>query len=248
MLFFTDITTNVSNFCLLHISKYYDCRKKRKKLVFVDPGVYELKKSNEYSHRDLLHKLASGYIQMQSNEFISIDYPCDMNPKFSYEFIQKTYENNVRYAHNSQYICTVQSNFLDFPSFLFNMNRTKYIWSNSNKILGMGNLCRLIRWSNNPESNSYKIKLYLDKVFYYLVSHADLIDKIHFYGIGIQMIREYIPKINRLMEITIDSTKFTKRIHKNPPLDKSICCRKHDRDLYFLEYMKEIKKYVNVEY
>ncbi|NMC60186.1 MAG: hypothetical protein GYA51_12520 [Candidatus Methanofastidiosa archaeon] len=77
MKFFTDISTQISNFCLLNIKQYNNQKKYRKTLIFIDPSVYELKDSAEYSKIELLHELASG--RLLENEYISIDYPCDMN-------------------------------------------------------------------------------------------------------------------------------------------------------------------------
>src|SRR6056297_1806358 len=97
MLFFTDITTDASKYCMLNIKRYGDPRKRKKKMVFVDPGVYELKKSNEYSEIDRLHKIAQN---PQLFEWISIDYPCDMrpnDPEIAELFVQKSIENNWRY-------------------------------------------------------------------------------------------------------------------------------------------------------
>lgn len=108
LIFMTDITTDASNYCLLSIKKYNDKRKEKKKLFFIDPGVYELVKTNEYSHITELHELVPN---LKENEYISIDYPCDMNPKYTKEFIEKSYQNNVRYASNLHYICTIQMHF-----------------------------------------------------------------------------------------------------------------------------------------
>ena len=43
----------------------------------IDPGVYELKKSPEYSNLELLHKIAR-----EDKIKLSIDYPSDMNPYY----------------------------------------------------------------------------------------------------------------------------------------------------------------------
>jgi hypothetical protein len=74
--FMTDISTDASHYCLLNIKKYDDKRKDTKQIIFVDPGVMELKKMDEYKYVEKLHWLANN--NLKSNEYISIDYPCDM--------------------------------------------------------------------------------------------------------------------------------------------------------------------------
>jgi hypothetical protein len=88
MLFFTDFQTTESQFCLLNIKHYAKRHTKPKTTYFIDPGVYELKKAREYKHIDLLHSIARS--EMPKNEYISIDYPCDMNLTYTDEFIQKS--------------------------------------------------------------------------------------------------------------------------------------------------------------
>jgi len=238
MHFFTDITTNASNYCLLHIKKYNDKRKENKKIIFVDPGVYELTKNPEYSNIKLLHDLASGRIPLQYNEFISIDYPCDMNIKYSEEFIRKTYENNIKYAENKKYICTVQYKFKDINSFYYEMERTKHIWSKPGKILGLGNLCRIYQWAKGS-----KTEIYLDKISNYLITNSSIISRIHFYGIGIKFIRRYFPFLNKyISKISVDSTKWTRAVNNKLKYAHGVCCRKNTRDLYFTEYTKYLKK------
>ena len=88
MMFFTNYGTKISRFCLLNIKDYHK-PKTNKKIIFVDPSVYELVENEEYSRIDQLHELAAG--NLQKNEYISIDYPCDMNEKYTDVFIEKTW-------------------------------------------------------------------------------------------------------------------------------------------------------------
>ena len=229
MIFFTDITTNISNYCMLNVKKYNDKRKLNKKIVFIDPSVYELKNSAEYSMLPLLHILANS--KLPKNEFISIDYPCDMNQYYEGTFIEKSYYNNVNYATNNQYICTIQCKFGNFNSFVYQSERLRDIWEIEKKIIGIGSLCCILHTN-----------LFTDKVYQYIADNFQN-KKVHIYGMPLRHIRKYIRLLDRNdIQLSADSTKWTKRIHKNPPLDLQICCRKNTRDIYFLEYMKEIAK------
>ena len=76
MIFFTDITTDASKYCLLNIKRYSDLRKYEKLVVFVDPSVYELTKSTEFSMVDEMHSMLKEGA-LRRNEYISIDYPDD---------------------------------------------------------------------------------------------------------------------------------------------------------------------------
>lgn len=235
MIFFTDITTNVSSYCLLNVKQYNDIRKANKKLIFIDPAVYELKLSIEYSRIDFLHNLVSN---LHKNEYISIDYPCDMNPIYSEVFIEKSYQNNVRYADNSHYICTIQSKFHDFNSFIYESERLRPVWKNSEKVIGIGNMCRIM----NPDS-------FCDSVFQYITDNFAG-KRVHLYGLSLKLIKKYVSMLeSHDISVSVDSTKWTKRVHRNPPLDESVCCKKETRDIYFLEYMKEIQKYnIKIEF
>ena len=90
----------------------------------------------------------------------------------------------------------------------------------------------------------------MDLVFDYLLANVQNIDRIHFYGIGMQMIREYIVKLeSKGLQITIDSTKWTRAVTKKLKLAHGVCCRKNTRDLYFTTSMNEIRKIgINVKY
>ena len=48
MLFFTDISSKFSNYCLLNVNQYDSKLKNDKAIIFVDPSVMELRNSNEY--------------------------------------------------------------------------------------------------------------------------------------------------------------------------------------------------------
>jgi hypothetical protein len=229
MKFLTDIKTDISNFCLLHIDRYNDKRKQNKKLCFIDPGVYNLKKNIEYPQFELLHYLAAG--NLLPNEYISIDYPSDMNPEFEDYFVQETIRNNLRYADNPQYINTLQYKFCIFNSFVANFNHLKPLFWNKNKIVGFGNLCRIL-YPNE----------YTDKVFAFIRENMSGIKQIHFYGLGLRVVKKYFPMFssNQLQKISLDNTKWTKAVVNDLKFKFGLNCNRKTRNLYFWRYMKEI--------
>lgn len=228
MKFFTDITTNASQYCLLNIKKYNDKRKEYKQQIFIDPGVYELIKSMEYSKVHELHALIP---HIKKNEFISIDYPCDMNPEYTNHFILKSKFNNKQYAHNPQYICTIQSAFGSQESFIKETEELRFIWEREDKIVGIGNMCPIM----------YPNK-FTDAVYDYI--RRNMVGKwVHVYGMPLRQIKKYGKRLEDAgVILSADSTKWTRRVHNRPPLDKRVTCTKQSRDLFFLEYVNEIKK------
>lgn len=234
MIFFTDITTKASNYCMLNIKDYNSKSTKNKKLTFVDPSVYELKDNIEFSKIDLLHDLASGRKELRKNEYISIDYPCDMNIPNSALFVQKSIDNNIKYKDNPKYICAIQSNYGDFKDFKKRFDELKPVFYNKNKIVGIGNLCRIMH------SNEFT-----DKVFGYLLRHRSGIKWLHFYGLSMRLIKKYIPKLEGYsMKISVDSTKWTRACSLKLKTEHGLSCSGKNRDLYFLEYIKSMKKKV----
>jgi len=257
VIFFTDITTEASNYCLLHVKKYHDKRKPLKTLVFVDPGVHALMKHPEYPEIELLHQLASGEVPMQPNEWVSIDYPGDMFPEKMAEFIDRTYQNNMNYAENPKYICTVQfhlsncatpnklwagvahGDMADFASFKFNLDRVLPIFKQTpSKILGIGNICRIM----HPN------KL-LDKMFGYICKVHRTQQKfswVHMYGLTLRNIRKYVPMLEYAgIRVSVDSTKWTRACNNELKRNFGLNCMKKTRDLYFTTYMKSMKMKVN---
>lgn len=228
--FFTDIQTDISNYCLLNINKYSNEKKNKKKVCFIDPGVYELVRSNEYSHIDILHELASG--KLLKNEYISIDYPCDMNLQYQDEFIEKSIKNNLKYKDNPQYICTIQFKFQDFSDFKKQFEYLEEQIDFSKKIVGIGNLCRIM-----------KVNEFTEKVFHFLLKKPKY--QYHFYGLALILIKKYISSfLYREQIVSVDSTKWTRACNYTIKNKFGVNCTKKNRDLFFLEYIKELKKYI----
>ncbi|MFW9881678.1 MAG: hypothetical protein ACFFG0_52095, partial [Candidatus Thorarchaeota archaeon] len=228
--FLTEVKNLDSNCSLTHINLYENILKFKKLFNFIDPGVHYLLKNDNYPHLKKLHKLASG--NLLSNEFISIDYPGDMFPSKSQEFIKRSIQNNFKYADNPKYICTIQFNISrfiqndrvklpiakpsinDFPSFKENFEILENIFLGKNKILGIGNLCRVF------EPNKF-----MDKITSFLIakSRGDSLFKnerkikwIHFYGLSKSCIKRYIPIFlyNGII-VSADSLKWTRASSKN---------------------------------
>lgn len=229
MIFFTDITTDASNYCLLNIKRYNDPRKHKKKVILVDPGVYELKKSREYSKIDELHKLVP---VLEANEYISIDYPCDMNPKYSKEFIEKSIDNNFKYANYNHYICTVQFKFKNYKDFCYRFDELQPLWTLRKKVVGIGNFCRIF----TPTK-------FTDKSIDYIIKNKEGIKKLHFYGLAIKLIEKYVPKLNYVgIKVSVDSTKWTKARSMKLKRAFGLNCMKNTRTRFFSEYMKQLNK------
>lgn len=237
--FFTDIQTNISQYNLLNIKYYNKIDNFHKKIYFIDPSVLELKNNWEYSHIKELHKIASNRPKL--NEFISIDYPPDMNLELSQLFIKKSILNNIKYKKNSHYICTIQYNFKDFSSFVYNYEYLNDKIDFSQKIIGFGNLCRILRLKGKNNQDNYK---YYKQIKEYLIPKLKNLKWIHFYGLSYQAIGFLInelQKANKQCIISIDSTKWTKAIDITLKWKLGFQCNKQNRDIYFLYYINKIK-------
>lgn len=230
MIFFTDITTNTSNYCLLNVKRLHDPRVVNKKMLMIDPGVYELKKATEYSCIDTLHELASNH-DLGPGKFISIDYPCDMNEEHSDLFIRKSVENNIKYAKNMWYICTVQSYFKDFDSFKEEWYKLEDIWLHCPKIIGLGNICRIMRPTE-----------YTDKVFDLILKRFSSPRWIHIYGMALRLIKKYVPVLEKHgIKVSVDSTKWTYASNSKLKKELGWYCRKDTRDYFFNSYINTIR-------
>ena len=230
--FFTNITTNISNYCLLNIKSYKNKKKFNKKIIYIDPSVMELRNSDEFSNINFMHQLIEKD-QLLKNEWISIDYPCDMNEEFTDLFIQKSMDNNFKYASNLKYICALQFKFKDFKSFVKEAEKLRMVWELPDKIIGIGNMCRLMYRSN-----------FTDNVFKYIRNNMAG-HKIHFYGLSLRVLKSSCFKdlLFNNFQISVDSTKWTRPVNKELKNKyKKGYCISSNRDEFFLEYMKNLEK------
>ena len=139
--FFTDKTVK-NDYLLIQITDYLKLKDFSKwKKILIDPKVYELKKSNEYSWINKINIL-DFLNSLPKNHFFSLDYPCDMNLKYQDLFLKKSWNNALKYYNHSQYIITVQSKFKDFWNFVEWFDKYNSLQIKS-EILGLGNLCRI---------------------------------------------------------------------------------------------------------
>lgn len=234
MIFFTDITTGASQYCLLNIKQYENQLKSNKKLIFIDPSVYELKNLKEYSRINLLHNLVNN---LKENEYISIDYPADMNITNTELFIQKSFENNMKYKDNDKYICTIQYKFHDFDSFKHEYNRLLPVFENNDKkIIGIGNMCRIMR----PDP-------FTDRVFQFIADNLKN-RRLHIYGLGFRLIVKYAKMLEKQnIQLSVDSTKFTRSVNSYVKYKYHYSCNKETRDIFFLHYIDELQKKAGIE-
>lgn len=100
MIFYTDIQTKASNYCLLNIKRYDDLRKDNKKIIFVDPDVMSLRTNSEYPLIDKLLWLANG--NLKPNEYLGLDMPGDMNLPLEQEFFKSLLNEigNLKITYN----------------------------------------------------------------------------------------------------------------------------------------------------
>jgi hypothetical protein len=159
---------------------------------------------------------------MEKDEYITIDYPCDMNVEKYQLFVDKSVANNFRYAGNDHYVCTIQSRWQDLADFKARAKELEPILCNPKKIIGIGNLCRIM-WPT----------AFTEYVFDF-ISATYPGRRVHIYGLAYSMIKRYVPRLERRdMVVSVDSTKWTK-ISKG---HKGI-----DRGTRFANYIKKIQK------
>lgn len=231
MKFFTSVGVRISRFAMVNIKEYNHRLRPLKEIVFIDPGVYDLVKGPEYRYIDWLHHKAN---HLKPNEWISIDYPGDMNPKYQELFIRKSIENNIRYRDNPNYIATVQSRYMDAYDFKFRLVELLDIVDGvKGKRLGIGNICRILK--NNE---------FIDTVFKLLRQYVPQSMPIHFYGLSFNAITKYLPELEESgYDISVDSTKwlFSKENFRK------YAGTKKPRSQYvsetFIEYINKLQQY-----
>jgi hypothetical protein len=255
MLFFTHYSCAISQYCLLSINDYHLLPSLTRKQFIIDPNISSLKTNLEYPNITQLHALAQS--KLPSNQYITIDYPSDMNPQYADLFLDKTNQNNRKYANNPQYICAVQfpirkyveiqgslfskPDLADFKAFEQSYNELAPIFENKQKIVGIGNCCR-IRGKNeftNKLMSFLRTRILEGKLWW-----------VHFYGLNLTMIKRYIPSlsINNVI-LSCDSTKWTRPHNKALKNEWRGSCFEECRSQFFESYMVSIQKAkINVEY
>ena len=240
--FFSDKTIN-HNYLLIKLIDYINPRYKPiidiKKEVIIDVGVYDLKKNNNYSW---INKINFKKIldNLPDNHFIPFDYPSDMcNQTSIYKsfiqlgkiesFILRSYENSCKYCYSKNFIVSIQykpNNILDFK-YMFDKFNCLIV---NNNILALGNMCRIQKLSKfMKESIKYSFKNSNSK-------------RIHIFGLTLRAFK-YCFKlaIKYDIELSIDSTNWTRACNKYLKTTFGLCCIKKTRQLYFNEYLKSIE-------
>ncbi|MHA1395711.1 MAG: hypothetical protein ACTSRZ_19595 [Promethearchaeota archaeon] len=196
--FFTDESLNYLKwpYLLLKIKKYL--RKKnlsRFREIIIDPGVYELRNSPFYSWENEID-IEEFLNSLPKNHYFSLDYPPDMNQNYEKLFIQKSWENALKYHKYEQYICTVQYKFNNYMDFINWFDRYNSLNIRSG-ILGIGNMLR-----------HRKLNEFLKHSLDYAFSHS-MHSRMHLYGLCKQAI-PYAYKLARRfkIEISIDQQKW----------------------------------------
>ena len=229
--FFTDKTV-VNDYLLVKITDYLKMNDfSQWKEVFVDPGVYELKKNKEYSWYQNKNQLWEFIKSLPNNHYFSCDYPCDMNPQYTELFLEKSWINACEYSKHKQYIVTVQSKYNNYWSFREWFDKYNALQIESG-ILAIGNMCRF-RTLNN----------YIKHASDYVFSHCNH-SRIHIYGLCLKAI-PYIYKLANQynIELSVDSTNWTRACTQElkDKYEGRVCCRKHNRQEFLDEYKRRIE-------
>ncbi len=235
MKFFTDKTV-VNDYLLVKIKDYLKMDDfSRWKEVFIDPGVYDLTKSDKFKWEGKIN-VKDFLNSLPENHYFSFDYPCDMNLKYTDLFLEKSWINALKYNAYLQYIVTVQYEFSNYWNFVewFDRYNRLHIFSG---IMGLGNLCRF-RALND----------YLKHALDYAFSNCRH-PRIHIYGLCLKAI-PYAYKLAKRynIELSIDSTKWTRACVKElkDKYDGRVCCTTSNRQEFFDEYKKKLRKVIEV--
>jgi len=226
VIFFSEFN---KNYKLIKVHNYDETKIYTEKALFLDPGVHELTKGEDYSQIDRMYQLMDN--GLPNTIYMSIDYPPDMNLELSDIFIKRTFTNNVRYKDDPQYICTPQYRMADFDSFYEQFERSRHIWKKPFKIVGLGNMCRLIHKS--------KYKPFVNKVLSYVVDNMKG-KWVHIYGCPKWIIREFKPVMaHHGIRFSVDSTKWTRACTQSLKEKYGLSCMDDTREKYYQEYVKE---------
>ena len=201
------------------------------KEILVDPGVYDLKKSDKYSIEDKID-IKEFLDSLPSNHYFTMDYPSDMNLKYTDLFLKKSWDNAIKYHTHKQYIITVQAKYKNFFSFMEWFDKYNEL-NIASGILGIGNMCRIHFYNDfMKHSLGYAFKRCNHK-------------RVHIYGLAIRNILPAYKLANKYgIELSVDSTKFTRPINNKIShiyYNKNIKAKERER-IYFEEYKRILEK------
>jgi hypothetical protein len=231
MKFFTGRPEYIDNpYLLIKIGDYLKINDfTRWEEVFIDPGVYELIKSDKYSWEDTLD-IREFLDSLPKNHYFAADYPCDMNLQYTDRFLDKSWNNAIRYCNHPQYIVTVQSQFNNYWWFVQWFDKYNKLNIESG-ILGLGNSCRI-----------HQLTEFIKHSLDYAFKHCNH-PRIHIYGLAMKIIPYAYNLAKRFnIKLSMDSTKWTRPITKELKQECGISCNKENIKKYFETYLQELKR------
>ena len=151
-----------------------------------------------------------------------------MNSSYKKYFLEKSWQYSQAYCYNPQFIVTVQFYHKDRLSFIEWFNKYNNLKIKSG-ILGIGNYCRHFHYNDF-------VKYTLPYIF-----ENSKHPKVHIYGLSLRLIPiAYKLAKKHDIELSMDSTKWTRCLTKEIKLKHGVMCRKHNRQLFFNTYLTEI--------
>ena len=196
MKFFTDKTV-INDYLLVKLVDYIKMDDfSQWKEVFIDPGVYDLTKSDGFKWEGTID-IPEFLDSLPDNHYFSWDYPGDMNEFHQELFLHNTWNNAEMFHNEPQYIVTAQYKHKDYWDFVEWFDRYNQLEIRSG-ILGLGNMCKF-----------RSLNQYLMHTLDYAFSHSKH-PRIHIYGLCLKA----IPYAVRLAErhniaLSIDNVKWT---------------------------------------
>ncbi len=200
--FFTNqqVSAPLSNYCICIAKNYRPRYAEEYKEVYIDPGVHDLAKYGEYRHKDKIIKMLDENT-IPKNVWTSIDYSIAFarNEEDRKNFMKWTYENNLKYLDNPQYICAVQVSG-SFSNFKKEYEKVKHIfYDRPEKMLAFG----------GEIIGTYHSSSFSRNFFSFLRSEAEHLHRIHFFGLSIALLDDLKRLLTQShLKITIDSTKW----------------------------------------
>ena len=237
MKFFTDKSVK-NDYLLIKITDYLKLRNKnidfsKWKEIFIDCCVYELKSSNEYSWINYIN-IQDFLNSLPNNHYFSLDYPSDMNLQYQDLFIEKSWNNAIKYHNYSQYIITVQYKVKNFWNFVDWFDKYNNL-SIESGILGLGNMCKIKYFTEFLENS-------LDYAFSNC-KHSN----IHIYGLCLKAIPFSIKLAKRYnINLSIDSTNWTRACTNKLKNKYGLNCCKINRQIFFNTYLELIRKKIKI--
>ncbi len=167
---------------------------------------------------------------LKPNEYFSYDYPGDMNLKFQDHFLTRTWDNAIHYCYHPQYIVTAQYRFNDYWSFTKWFDKYNALDIKSG-IMGLGNICRI-----------HHLTEYIKHALGYAFKNCKH-PRIHVYGLAMKNIKFAYRLANKYnIELSIDSTKWTRCINNDLKKDHGLNCNSKNRQLFFDTYIETLRE------